>query len=89
MNKKTYIYKPKITNHPGRTLRGKLDEIYMSIKTLSLITDIDYDTLENICNCNESITIEIANELERVLKIPSNFWMNYQKGYDNFINKNQ
>ncbi|MEI6408044.1 MAG: HigA family addiction module antitoxin [Bacteroidota bacterium] len=78
-------YFPSVVFHPGETLAEKLEEMAMGPKEFALRTGKPEKTIIAILNGNSSITPDMAVQFENVTKIPANFWMNHQRGYDEFI----
>ena len=78
-------YFPQSIPHPGETLTEKLQEMEMGPKEFALRNGKPEKTINDILNGNSSITPEMAVQFENVTKIPANFWMNHQRGYDEYI----
>lgn len=68
--------------HPGITLRETLDEIGMSQVELAKRMQRPEQTISTILNSQKAITPDTAIQLEKVLGIPSTFWNNLQKNYE-------
>ena len=78
-------YFPSVVFHPGETLAEKLDEMEMGPKEFALRTGKPEKTIIAIVNGKSSITPDMAVQFENVTRIPANFWMNHQRGYDEYI----
>ena len=78
-------YFPQSVPHPGETLAEKLEEMSMGPKEFALRTAKPDKTITAILNGESSITPDMAVLFEAVTKIPAHFWMNHQKGYDEYI----
>ncbi|MRG46437.1 HigA family addiction module antidote protein [Chitinophaga sp. SYP-B3965] len=78
-------YHPQSILHPGETLAEKLEEMGMGPKEFALRTGKPEKTITAVLKGDSSITADMAVQFESVTKIPANFWMNYQRGYDEFI----
>lgn len=78
-------YFPQSVLHPGETLAEKLEEMRMGPKEFALRTGKPEKTIIAILKGDSSITPDMAVQFENVTKIPANFWMNHQRGYDEFI----
>lgn len=78
-------YFPSVVFHPGETLAEKLQEMEMGPKEFALRTGKPEKTIIAVLNGKSSITPDMAVQFENVTKIPANFWMNHQRGYDEFI----
>jgi addiction module HigA family antidote len=78
-------YFPQSRPHPGETLAEKLEEMEMGPKEFALRTGKPEKTIIAILKGESSITTDMAVQFENVTKIPANFWMNHQRGYDEFL----
>ena len=78
-------YFPSRVFPPGAILKEKLDEMEMGPKEFALRTDKPEKTIIAVFNGDSSITAEMAVRFERVTKIPAGYWLNHQRGYDEFI----
>lgn len=78
-------YFPQSVPHPGNTLKEKLEEMVMGPKEFALRTGKPEKTIIAILKGGSSITPDMAIQFESVTKIPSNFWMNHQRDYDEYI----
>lgn len=79
------MYFPQTRPHPGETLTEKLEEMSMGPKEFALRTGKPEKTIIAIMNGKSAITPDMAVQFEQVTCIPANFWMNHQRGYDEFI----
>ena len=78
-------YFPSVVFHPGETLAEKLEEMEMGPKEFALRTGKPEKTIIAVLKGESSITPDMAVLFENVTKIPANFWMNHQRGYDEFM----
>ena len=78
-------YLPDYVSHPGVTLFEVLDERGMSQAELSRRTGRPKKTVNEIIQGKAAITSETALQLEKVLGIPSTFWVNRQRYYDEYL----
>jgi HTH-type transcriptional regulator/antitoxin HigA len=78
-------YFPQSVPHPGETLAEKLEEMEMGPKEFALRTGKPKKTIIAVVGGKSSITPDMAVQFENVTKIPANFWMNHQRGYDEYI----
>jgi HTH-type transcriptional regulator / antitoxin HigA len=78
-------YFPQSRPHPGETLQEKLEEMGMGPKEFALRTGKPEKTITAILKGDSSITPDMAVQFESVTKIPAHFWMNHQRGYDEYI----
>ena len=78
-------YFPQTVPHPGKTLEEKLNEMEMGPKEFALRTGKPEKTIIAVLKGESSITPDMAVQFESVTKIPANFWMNHQRGYDEYL----
>ena len=78
-------YFPQTRPHPGETLTEKLEEMNMGPKEFALRTGRPEKTIIAVMSGKSAITPDMAVQFEQVTRIPANFWMNHQRGYDEFI----
>ena len=78
-------YFPQSRPHPGETLEEKLEEMGMGPKEFALRTGKPEKTIIAVLKGESSITPDMAVQFENVTKIPANFWMNHQRGYDEYV----
>ena len=76
---------PQIEFHPGLTLSEKLEEMEMSVKEFALRTSKPEKTIFAVIGGNSSVTPDMAVAFESVTKIPAHFWLNIQRGYDEYV----
>ena len=78
-------YFPQSLPHPGKTLAEKLEEMGMGSKEFAIRTGKPEKTISAVLNGKSAITPDMAVQFESVTKIPAHFWMNSQRGYDEFV----
>lgn len=78
-------YFPQSVPHPGETLSEKLEEMKMGPKEFALRAGKPEKTIIAVLKGESSITPDMAVLFENVTRIPANFWMNHQRGYDEYI----
>jgi HTH-type transcriptional regulator / antitoxin HigA len=78
-------YFPSVIFHPGETLDEKLEEMEMGPKEFALRTGKPEKTIIAVLKGESSITPDMAVLFENVTKIPAHYWMNHQRGYDEFM----
>ena len=78
-------YFPQSLPHPGETLAEKLEEMNMGSKEFAIRTGKPEKTISAILNGKSAITPDMAILFENVTKIPAHFWMNSQRGYDEYL----
>lgn len=78
-------YYPQTISHPGATLAEILAEKEMGAKEFSVRTGKPEKTISDVLNGKSGITPEMGILFEQVLKIPSHFWVNRQRTYDEYL----
>ena len=78
-------YYPQTIHHPGLILEEKLQETGMGPKEFSVRTSKPEKTIIAVFKGKSSITPDMAVQFEQVTQIPAHYWMNHQRGYDEFI----
>ncbi len=76
---------PPVEFHPGITLSEKLKEMGMSVKEFAVRTSKPEKTIFAVIGGKSSVTSDMAVAFESVTKIPAYFWLNMQRGYDEYI----
>ena len=76
---------PSVEFHPGITLSEKLKEMGMSVKEFAVRTSKPEKTIFAVIGGKSSVTSDMAVAFESVTKIPAHFWLNMQRGYDEYI----
>jgi addiction module HigA family antidote len=78
-------YFPQSVPHPGETLEEKLEEMQMGPKEFALRTGKPEKTIIAVLKGESSITPDMAVQFESITRIPAHFWMNHQRGYDEYM----
>ena len=76
---------PPVEFHPGITLADKLKEMGMSVKEFAVRTSKPEKTIFAVIGGKSSVTSDMAVAIESVTKIPAHFWLNIQRGYDEYV----
>jgi addiction module HigA family antidote len=76
---------PQVVFHPGETLDEKLKELGMGPKEFAFRTGKPEKTISAVLKGESSITPDMAVQFESVTRIPAHFWMNSQRGYDEYV----
>ena len=76
---------PPVEFHPGITLSEKLKERGMSVKEFAVRTSKPDTTIFAVIGGKSSVTSDMAVAFESVTKIPAHFWLNIQRGYDEYV----
>ncbi len=71
--------------HPGETLLEKLEEMKMGPKEFALRAGKPEKTIIAVLKGDSSITADMAVQFENITRIPAQFWMDHQRGFDEFI----
>lgn len=78
-------FQPDYSVSPGEILSEALEEKGLSQSDLAQRTGRPIKTINEIIQGKTSITPETAIQLERVLHIPSKFWLNLETNYQSFV----
>ncbi len=78
-------YFPQSRPHPGETLLEKLEEMKMGPKEFALRSGKPEKTIIAVLKGESSITADMAVQFENITRIPAHFWMNHQRGFDEFV----
>jgi addiction module HigA family antidote len=76
---------PPVEFHPGITLSEKLKEMGMSVKEFAVRTSKPEKTIFAVIGGKSSVTSDMAVAFESVTRIPAHFWLNIQRGYDEYV----
>lgn len=68
--------------HPGRTIKGALEELDLSTAAAAEAMDITRNTLHRIITAKSSITADMAVRLEAVIGSTADHWLKRQAAYD-------
>ena len=71
--------------HPGVTLAEKLQEMGISAEEFAAMTSLPVAAVRSVISGECSVTADMAAAFESVTKIPAHFWLNLQKGYDEYV----
>ena len=74
-------FKPDYAVPPGDTLRETLETIRMTQADLAARTGRPAKTINEIIQGKTPITPDTALQIERVLGVPTSFWLNREQGY--------
>ena len=81
--KKQNQYFPQSVAHAGETLQEKLAELNISIQAFAHRTGKTEKEIISILQGESAITPDLAIIFEHILQIPTRFWLNAQRNYDN------
>lgn len=82
-------YKPDYAIPPALTLREIVGDIGITYLELSEQSGVPYTTLLEVKNATQPITQEIADGLAKALNVPSSFWLNLEKNYQETVTRLQ
>ena len=68
--------------HPGRIVKGSLDELEVSITDAAKAMNVSRPTLSNVLNGKAGISPEMAVRLSKALGSTPGFWLRLQTNYD-------
>ncbi len=80
-------YKPDFVTPPGETLRDTLRSLDMDPIKCALRAGFSVWTVYDILDGRREITDRLAMGLEYATKVPSSYWLNCQKHYDEYLEK--
>ena len=75
-------YRPSYASHPGQTLRESLGSFGMTQSELARRMGRPLKTINEIIKGKAAITPDTAVQLETVLGVPANFWLDRQTQFD-------
>lgn len=78
-------YQPESVSHPGVTLAEKLEELGMSNKELAVRTGKPQETISKVIHGKSAITPQMAQLFEEVMGIPSRFWLERDRVYQEYL----
>ena len=68
--------------HPGRIVRGSLDELEVSVTAAAAALNVSRPALSNVLNGKAGISPEMAVRLSKVIGSTPGFWLRLQMNYD-------
>lgn len=77
-------YYPESVTHPGEILLEALEERELGAKEFAVRTGKPEKTITAVLKGESAITPDMAVLFERVLKIPTHFWMEAQRNFDEY-----
>jgi addiction module HigA family antidote len=84
MGKTTYPYQPDTVTPPGYTLKEILEVKGMTQAELAERMNRPTKTISEIANAKTQITSETAIQLENVLGVPAEFWLNRESRFQEY-----
>lgn len=74
----------KIAFHPGYYLKEIVDESDLTSEDFARRLGTTSEDLKLLINGEQSITVEMAEKLSKMLGTSVNYWLNLQATYDSF-----
>lgn len=75
--------------HPGIVFKNRILKRHnITVTDAAIKMQINRPHLNNFANGKVSVTAPLAMKLEKATGISSGFWMNLQKTYDLYVNRN-
>lgn len=68
--------------HPGRIIRGSLDELEVSVTAAAAAMNVSRPALSNVVNGKAGISPEMAVRLSKAIGSTPGFWLRLQTNYD-------
>lgn len=68
--------------HPGRIVRGAIEELDVSVTAAAKALHVSRPTLSNLLNGHANISPEMAVRLSKAIGSTPGFWMRLQTNYD-------
>jgi addiction module HigA family antidote len=81
----TNQYQPDVVSAPGETLQETLHALEMTQADLAERMGRPKKTINEIVQGKAAITADTALQLERVLRVPADFWMNRETRYREYL----
>ena len=80
-------YQPDYVSSPGETLLETLNTLNITTVEFAKHMACSTQLINDILWGREGITVEIAEQLEKVLLIPAAFWLRYEKEYQEALKR--
>jgi addiction module HigA family antidote len=68
--------------HPGRIVRGALDDLELSVTDAAAVLNVARPTLSNLINGHAGISPEMAVRLSKAVGSTPGFWLRLQMNYE-------
>ena len=78
-------FRPEYVPPPGGTLKEKLEEMNICTQVFAMMMGRDESFIDGLFKGKNSITEEIAIELELFTDIPARCWLNGEKAYRKYL----
>lgn len=75
-------FNDKIAFHPGYYIKEFVEESHLTREDYAGLMDIAPETLSNLINGDQNISVDIASKLARMLGTSETYWLNLQQSYD-------
>lgn len=80
-----FLYEPDVVYPPGETLAEWLDEHGVSLAGLAAEACLSAEYVNQIVSGAAPVTAQAALGLERVTRVPAEFWNNLEMGYRAYL----
>jgi addiction module HigA family antidote len=68
--------------HPGRIVKGALDDLELSVTDAAAVLNVARPTLSNLINGHASVSPEMAVRLSEAIGSTPGFWLRSQMNYE-------
>jgi addiction module HigA family antidote len=68
--------------HPGRIVKGAIDELALSVTDAATVLNVARPTLSNLINGKAGISPEMAVRLSKTIGSTPGFWLRLQMNYE-------
>lgn len=68
--------------HPGRIVRGSIDDLNLSVTDAAHMLNVARPTLSNLLNGRSGVSSEMAVRLSKTIGSTPSFWLRLQLNYD-------
>jgi antitoxin HigA-1 len=72
----------KNPSHPGRLIKGELDELGVSVADAAAVIGVTRQQLHRVIKGDQGISPEMALRLEKALGASADMWLRMQASYD-------
>ena len=89
MTEERVLYEPQTVTAPGETLADLLEEQNMTQTELAERMGRPLKTINQVINGKKAITPETAVQLERVFRVPADYWIKHEGEYRAYLARQQ
>ena len=84
-SRQRFLYEPDVVYPPGETVTEWLDEHGASLGELAAEARLSAEHVSQIVSGSAPVTAQAALGLERVTRVPAQFWNNLEMGYRAYL----